>query len=455
MGIGGIMYQEYQTKLEEIQKIDVQNERTAIGHMLQDEQAALTGSRMLQPKYFLTPYAAHIFKITQSCVDQAQSVSEIHFKVNSIADEDWKALAPELTVQKQDYVSSCLTQAIPFLGTDIIAEGVFNKVQEQYLRRVMFAEYQEAMSKVLNTSNTKHLKEVVSNINRKSDDVLDGMIASEKYDYKTKILSVLNQKEIPSISTGFKSLDEIIEGFKPGQLITIGAGTGVGKSAFAVNLALNITVQGYKVGLWSFEMSEEEVTQRAISCVTGISKKDNARQEERYNAARKYIDNTSDDIQIFTDRIRDLSSFYLQCRRLSIRENMKVVIIDYLQLIHLSKDARGNRVAEIEYLTTNFKNIASELGITIVILSQLSREHKRREDKTPMLSDLRDSGSIEQDSNVVIFLYKPDTQPTHLNKSEKLIQIIIAKHREGRMGSFYMKYQGDITKFIQTTVGGF
>ena len=445
---------EYQAKLEEIQKIDVQNERTAIGHMLQDEQAALSGSRMLQPKYFLTPYAAHIFKIIKSCIEQAQSVSEIHFKVNSIADEDWKALAPELNIERRDYVSSCLTQAIPFLGTDVIAEGVFNKIQEQYLRRVMFREYQEAMNKVLNTSDTKHLKEVVSGVNRKSDDVLDGMIASEKYDYKDKILSVLNQKEIASISTGFESLDEIIEGFKPGQLITIGAGTGVGKSAFAVNLALNITKQGYKVGLWSFEMSEEEVVERITSVVTCISKKDNARQEERYNAARKYIDSTSDNIQIFTDRIRDLSSFYLQCRRLSIRENMKVVIIDYLQLIHLSNDARGNRVAEIEYLTTNFKNIASELGITIIILSQLSREHKRREDKTPMLSDLRDSGSIEQDSNVVIFLHKPDDQPSHFNKSEKLIRLIVAKNRSGSVASIILKYQGYITKFTETT-GGF
>jgi replicative DNA helicase len=453
MGIGEIMYQEYQAKLEEIQKIDIQNERTAIGHMLLDEQAALSGSRMLQSKYFLTPYAAHIFKIIQSCIDKAQSVGDIYFKICSIAEEDWKALAPELNVERKDYVSNCKTQAIPFLGTDVIAEGVFNKIQEQYIRRIMCLEYQKAISGVLNTSNTKDLKEVVSGVNRKSDDILDGMVASEDYDYKDKILSVLNQKEIPSISTGFKQLDEIIEGFKPGKLITIGAGTGVGKSAFAVNLALNITKQGYKVGLWSFEMSVEEVSERITSIVTCISKKDEDRQEERYNAARKYIDNTSDNIQIFTDRIRDLSSFYLQCRRLSIRENMKVVIIDYLQLIRLSNDSRSNRVAEIEYLTTNLKNIASELGITIIILSQLSREHKRREDKTPMLSDLRDSGSIEQDSNVVIFLHAPDAQPSTFNKSEKLIQIIIEKHREGRGGFFNMKYQGDITKFTEITRG--
>jgi hypothetical protein len=102
----------------------------------------------------------------------------------------------------------------------------------------------------------------------------------------------------------------ILEGFKAGQLITIGAGTGGGKSAFAVNITLNVADQGYKVGLWSFEMDKQEVYQRIISVQTSISKKDYSRKEERYNAARKYLKETKHDIQVFTDRIKDLGSFY-------------------------------------------------------------------------------------------------------------------------------------------------
>ena len=265
--------------------------------------------------------------------------------------------------------------------------------------------------------------------------------------YKAEVMQVLNTKEQAVISTGYKSLDQIIEGFMPGQLVTVGAGTGVGKSAFAVNLALNITKQGYKVGLWSFEMDKQEVYQRIISNITEISRMDKLCSEERYNAVKEYFKENKHNIEVFTDRIRDLGSFYLQCRKEAIGENMKVIIIDYVQLIHLSGFSGNNRVAEIELITKTLKNMASELGITVIILSQLSREYQKRENKQPILSDLRDSGSIEQDSNLVIFLHRQDDYPLVLKDYEKIITVIVAKNRDGRSGSFVLKYQGNITKF--------
>ena len=193
-------------------------------------------------------------------------------------------------------------------------------------------------------------------------------------------------------------------------------------------------------------MDVNEIVERIFSIRSGLAQQ-TKRYEERYNFCRKYADKTQEKINIFTDQIKDLSSFYLQCRKLSLQHKMKVVIIDYLQLIHLNRDYGTNRVAEIEYITNSLKGMAAQLGITIIILSQLSRAYQKREDKTPMLSDLRDSGSIEQDSNVVIFMHKLTTKPMNFKDYESYIELIVAKNRSGRCGSFFMKYTGYLTKF--------
>ncbi|MCA9385745.1 DnaB-like helicase C-terminal domain-containing protein [Candidatus Dojkabacteria bacterium] len=439
------MDQDVLTKLDEIKALDAKNEKIAIGHMLQDEVAAITGTKMLIAKYFITPHAVHVFEIVKSYVEEGKSVSDIYFHIHSIAEDDWQSFSHG--VSRDEYLRQCMVMSVPFLGTDVYAEGVFNQIQKQYFRREAFFLYKNAKPKILNTADNKDLTEIVTDISQRCNALLDGMTPSDEHDYEAEVMQVLNSTEQAVISSGFKDLDQIIDGFRPGQLITVGAGTGVGKSAFAVNLALNITDQGYKVGLWSFEMDESEVYQRIISNITEISRKDKSQAEERYNAVKKYLKDTKHNIQIFTDRIKDLGSFYLQCRKCSIKENMKVIIIDYVQLIHLSGFTGSNRVAEIELITKTLKNMASELGITIIILSQLSREYQKRENKQPILSDLRDSGSIEQDSNVVLFLHRQDDYPLALKESEKMITVIIAKNRDGRSGAFVLKYQGNITKF--------
>jgi replicative DNA helicase len=444
------MDKEILKKLEEIKHLDAQNEKLAIGYMLQNEQAAISSSRMLQEKYFIDSQAAYIFKIVKSHVEEGKSVSDIYFKVQSISEEDWKAIASFSKVSREAYLRQCMVLGVPLLGTSIAAEGAFSKIQKQYFRRESFFIYENVKPKILNTADEKDLVDVVYDINNQVNTLLDGIVPSKEHNYEAEMMKVLNAKERPVISTGYELLDDLINGFKPGELVTIGAGTGIGKSAFAVNLAINITNQGYKVGLWSFEMDKFEVYQRIISNVTGISRKDKSRAEERYNAVKEYLKQNKHkhNIQVFTDHIKDLGSFYLQCRRCSIKENMKVVIIDYIQLIHLSGFYGNNRVTEIELITKTLKNIASELGITIIMLSQLSREYRKRPDPQPILSDLRDSGSIEQDSNVVIFLHRNDEQqPVYFNKCEKMITVIVAKNRDGSSGLFLLKYQGDITKF--------
>lgn len=235
------MDQDILTKLEEIKALDARNEKIAIGHMLQDEQAAISASRMVHEKYFVTPHAAHVFKIVKSYVSEGKSVSDIYFHTNSIAEDDWQSFSHG--VSRDEYLRQCMVLSVPFLGTDVYAEGVFGQIQKQYFRRETFFLYENAKPKILNTADSRDLAEVVTDIANRCNALLDGMIPNKEHDYEAEVMRVLNSREQAVISSGFKDLDQIIDGFKPGQLITVGAGTGVGKSAFAVNLALNITKQ--------------------------------------------------------------------------------------------------------------------------------------------------------------------------------------------------------------------
>lgn len=449
-----VMTQEEENKYSEILTLDKDNEDKAIGYILDDEEAALIATKIINQKSFVCNYNAHIFKLLRIHLTEGKPLSEIYATINSITSDDWKAISPNQNVDKNKHISHCRAVAISLFGSSVLAEGLFNKINKQFVRREMLSKYANAKQSLLKTDGINDISHVVHNVSEKTNDLLDS-IASGTFDksYADSLMDTLNRKEESGISTGYTKLDEIIDGFMPGQLVTIGAGTGRGKSAFAVNLALNIRDQGHTVGLWSFEMDEHEVKQRILSNVTGIGKKDKYRQEERYNLARKYKDKIASEkagIQIFTDRIIDLGSFYLNCRRLSIRNKMKVVIIDYLQLIHLSGFTGFNRTSEVEHITKTFKSIASELGITIIILSQLSREHEKREDKTPRLSDLRDSGSIEQDSNIVIFLHRLEDKPSYYEKWQTSIRIIVEKNRSGMTGKFFMKYDGILSKFTET-----
>lgn len=435
------------SKLDEILKTDVKNEQTAIGYMLQDETASIEASRILQPEYFFTAHAAFIFKVIKSCVDNGKSSSDILFQVQSILQEDWEQIASKTVIDKANYISGCLTQSSMFLGSTVAFEGVFEKIRTQYIRRKLVSCYREQEKEILNTAKFSDIEVLADKGIQQVTRTLDETDNAEITDYKENVLNTLNKKIEEGISTGYPTLDNIIDGLKAGKLITIAAGTGKGKSAFSVNLALNVTTQNYTVALWSFEMGKDEVINRIIDIKTGYSLRDKLRAEERYNAMRKYLGGTNDNIQIFTDKIRSFSSFYLTCRRLSRKQNMKVAIIDYLQLIRLSSHSGLTRTAELEYITNNLKNMASELGITIIILSQLSREHEKREDRTPRLSDLRDSGSIEQDSNIVMFIHQPEQPADYIGKANKFMEIIVAKHREGRTGIIPMEFQAAITRF--------
>lgn len=446
-----MQYEENQTKQGEIATTDIRNEQIALGYMLSDEEIAVLGYQMLDSSYFLLPYSAYLFKKISAFVERGDSVSNAKIMFESILDEDWKEIDEKHGVDKQNFISNCMSFATPFLGISLAAEGMFNRIKDQYLRREFIAHYSKGYKAMIDTTND-NLENIATDSVKLFEETLDSLTNRREYeDYKTLARRILNQKSTERIATGFKDLDRILGGFRTGQLVTIGAGTSVGKSAFAINLALNFCNQGEKVALWSFEMDQEEVLHRIFAIRSGISSnnfKNNQMSDDHYSSLNKYIDSTSDDLRVFTHRITDMNSFALECRRLKKKDNVKVIIIDYLQLIHLNRNYENNRVRELETITNRLKSIAGEYGILIIALSQLSRAGTGRGDKTPVLSDLRDSGSIEQDSNVVIFLHKGEEEKVQiLGGQEKIIHVVVAKNRNGGVAKCCLRFNGSITKF--------
>jgi replicative DNA helicase len=448
------MLDQLEKKYQAIIDLDAKNEQTCIGYILQDEESAKQGVMLLNEDCFHATKNSHVFKMIKEVLNNNGSIRDVNFKLNSITPEDWKALDKQWDVSIDQYISACYASSMTFAGALGVAESSFRRVQEQYVRRKMYAKYKETLLTVLETTNAKDLNSTILEVSKYTEDIIDSVYSGEQEPFADMSLRVLHAQDLETVSTGFQGVDDIIEGFRAGQLITIGAGTGVGKSAFAINIAANILKQNISAAIWSFEMDEKEVLQRLFSVITSISYKTTkqAQKEERYNQIRDYLKNQESELIVKTKPLRNLNAFYLTCRNLVQKKKIKVVIIDYLQLIHLHDLAASNRTNQIEYITNNFKNIASELGITIIILSQLSREHHKRDDPTPKLSDLRDSGSIEQDSNVVMFLSqisKSSVPNCNFQDYDKAIKIVVAKNRSGSTGIVNFKYQGYITKFTE------
>lgn len=253
-------------------------------------------------------------------------------------------------------------------------------------------------------------------------------------------------------TTGYKSLDDILGGFHQGELIIIAARPSMGKTAFALNLALESSKRDVPVGFFSLEMSLEQLMQRliAIEALAPLHSIRNAlltaEQWRRIQKATERLFNRTflidDTSQLDTRTLRS------KLRRVTKDFNIQVVFIDYLQLMNSTKMLE-NRQQEISEISRALKLIARDLGITVVALSQLSRAVEQREDKRPRLSDLRESGAIEQDADVVLFLYRDEYYKRENVSLPHEIEVIIAKQRNGPIGTVSMMFNPETTKFLE------
>ncbi len=263
-----------------------------------------------------------------------------------------------------------------------------------------------------------------------------------------------NGGKVQGVPTGFKELDSKLGGLKKSNLIILAARPSMGKTAFALNIAHQTAVKhGSSVLIFSLEMSKEELGQRLLSVESRVEIKklqEGNLQRKDWDRVATAVDTLSK-ASIMIDDSSDISAMEIKnkCRRLKAEKGLDLVIIDHMQF--MKTEARENRVQEISRLSRSLKILSKELECPVIVLSQLSRKFADRTDKRPMLSDLRDSGTIEQDADIVMFLHREDYYNQENEETKGLCEVIIAKNRNGETGKVDLTWVERYTKFSDRT----
>lgn len=277
--------------------------------------------------------------------------------------------------------------------------------------------------------------------------------------FRDKTELTMTQKDrggVTGLLTGFKNYDSLTLGLQREELLILAARPSMGKSAFAMNLALNVAKKNNQgkagVAIFSLEMSAEQLVGRMLSAESSVDNNKikggnlTAQDWRCFEAATETLSKLNiffdDSAQVTVAEIR------AKCRKLALEGNLDLVLIDYLQLIKGDAEARGNRQEEVARISRSLKQMARELHVPVVALSQLSREVEKREEKIPVMADLRESGSIEQDADIVMFLYRDDYYRREKSERQGEAELIIAKNRQGVAGvSLHFMFETQYSRF--------
>jgi len=349
-----------------------------------------------------------------------------------------------------------LTSLVNQVPTSINAESYGRIVESHSIRRKMINAANSIASIAYNENSTidhvmDEAEKAVFNVSErrlKHDVQPIAAVLSEYYDRIDDLAK--RDEEIYGVPTGFVDLDKMLSGLQPSDLLIIAGRPGQGKTGFLLSIAKNASLTHKKhVAIFSLEMSNEQVVQRLIAQETGIDSqrlRTGKLKENEWSLFTHAIEVMSD-THIFLDDTPAITPLQLRtkCRRLHLEHHLDLVIVDYLQLMGGDTHTE-NRVQEVSYISRNLKVMARELNVPVIAAAQLSRAVEQRSDKRPVLSDLRESGSLEQDADIVMFIYRPDQYEKDTVK-QNVAEIIIAKHRNGPVGSVELVFRSALAKF--------
>ncbi len=345
----------------------------------------------------------------------------------------------------------------------VYLEEYIQLIQDKFLRRSLINLGYEAINSAYITNIP--LEKTLTDFEKKSFKLTNELIEEKRLttaELFSTVFLELKQKalkpDLPGLASGFYDLDSLTQGFQKSDLIILAGRPSMGKTAFVLNITENI-LKNYKLPIifFSLEMSKEQLIYRLLSNETGISQtrlKLGNLYKEDWNKLKKSIQLYSK-LPFFINDEPNITIYDLRSKIKKIifeQTNIGLIVIDYLQLLLNSKIKTENRVQELSQITRSLKAIAKEFQTPIIALSQLSRNVENRINKRPILSDLRESGSIEQDADLVLMLYRENYYNSTTEKFEKLApaELIVAKHRNGPLGVVKLSFQTDPTKFVNT-----
>lgn len=262
--------------------------------------------------------------------------------------------------------------------------------------------------------------------------------------------------EVTGIETGFTALDKMTCGLQEGDFVVIGARPSIGKTAFALNIALHAAKSNAAVGLFSLEMSNKQLLKRMLSCLGSVSVERLKNPKHRFTIddwgrmSRAFAEIGDLPMEIYDKAGVTTQEIWMQVRKLKRKYEDKklLVIIDYLQLITGDSNYRGNRFQEMSEISRKLKLMARDLNVCVVALSQLSRGVDSRQDKRPFLSDLRETGQIEQDADLIMLMYREDYYDKDTEHKD-ITEIQVAKHRNGPIGTMKLRFLKEFGKFVE------
>ena len=434
--------------LAKIPPHDIDAEQAVLGSMLTDKDAVNAAIETLKEDAFYREDNRAIYQAIINLYSKSEPIDIITLK------DELESMDKFEQVGGYEYLAS-LPDKVP---TTANVQKYIKIVEEKAILRNLIKTANEIIE--LGYDPAEDVEDIMDNAEKKIFDIMQSKnqkgytpIKDVLVESFTKLEELYNRKQhITGVPTGFVELDYKTAGLHGSELILVAARPAMGKTAFALNIATNVALRGNApVAIFSLEMSKDQLVNR-ILCSEAMVDSNKVRtgklEEDDWVKLAGAIGPLSES-EIYIDDTPGISVMEIRtkCRKLKMEKNIGLVVIDYLQLVQGSNKRQASREQEISEISRSLKILAKEINVPVIALSQLSRAVEQRPDHRPMLSDLRESGAIEQDADIVMFLYRDDYYNKESEKKD-IAEVIIAKQRGGQTGTVELLWMGNYTKFV-------